>query len=53
MSRMTTKYFGYLCLYRFFSQKKGAISDAFFQNSVIFYDYLNFKFADVIATKPT
>jgi hypothetical protein len=25
------KYFGYLCLYRFFSQKKGAISDAFFE----------------------
>jgi len=28
---MTMNYFGYLSLYRFFSQKKGAISDAFFE----------------------
>ena len=53
MIRMMMKYFDYLCLYRFFSQKKGAISDAFFQNSVIFYDYLNFKFAEVMSTRPT
>jgi len=28
---MAMKYFDYLSVYRFFSQKKGAISDAFFE----------------------
>ena len=34
-------------------KKKGRRSDPFFQNSVIFYDYLNFKFAEVMSTRPT